>query len=221
MLKIGHRGACGYEPENTLKSFQKALSLGVDMIEFDVHKIKSGELVIIHDDYVDRTTNGRGLVADYDLESLRKLDAGRGEKIPTLDEALDLIIGKGRVNTEIKGVDVAEDLIKIIKQRNIFDQLIVSSFNYGQLLIIKNLEPRIPLAILSEEFRLAPCLELCQQLGAKDLNVNLAYVDKEYVDTIHRAGLRINVYTVNDPVDILRMKEYGVDGIFSNYPDRL
>lgn len=221
MLKIGHRGACGYEPENTLRSFQKALDLGVDMVEFDVHKIKTGELVIIHDDLVNRTTNGKGYVADYDFASLRKLDAGKGERIPTLDEALDLIIGKCQVNIEIKGAGVAEDLVEVIRQRNIFDQVLVSSFRYEQLLIVKDIESRIPLALLSEEYRLIPYLDLSKELGAKDFNINLLFVDQEYINTIHQADLRVNIYTVNDPLDIQRMKEYGVDGIFSNYPDRL
>jgi len=221
MLKIGHRGAAGYEPENTLRSFRKALDLGVDMIEFDVHRIKTGQLVIIHDDFVDRTTNGRGPVADYSFASLRKLTAGRGEKIPTLDEALDSIIGRAKVNIEIKGSGVAEALVPIIQLRNIFDQVLVSSFKYDQLLIVKELEPKIPLALLSEEYRLAPFLDLSQQLSAKDINVNLIFVDPQYVQTIHQAGLRMNVYTANDPVDIQRMKDYGVDGIFSDYPDRL
>jgi glycerophosphoryl diester phosphodiesterase len=221
MLKIGHRGACGYEPENTLRSFQKAIDLGVDMIEFDLHKIKTGELVIIHDSLVNRTTNGNGYVENYDFASLRKLNAGKGEKIPTLDEALDLIIGKCKVNIEIKGVGVAEDLVKVIKTQKILSQVLISSFRYDPLLIVKDLEPKIPLALLSEEYRLTPYLELIEELGAKDFNANFKYVDERYINAIHKVGLRINVYTVNEPVDIKRMKDYGVDGIFSNFPDRL
>ena len=94
MIIIGHRGAMGYEPENTLRSFQKALDLGVDMIEFDVHLCKSGELVVFHDEKVNRTTNGQGYIAQKSLEKLKELDAGQGEKIPTLEEVLDLVKGK-------------------------------------------------------------------------------------------------------------------------------
>ena len=221
MLKIGHRGACGYEPENTLKSFTKAIELGVDIVEFDIHKIKSGELVVIHDDLVDRTTNGKGYVAEYDFKSIRKLDAGQGEKIPTINEVLDLVLGRCKVNIEIKGVGVAESLVKIIQERNIFDQVLVSSFRYDQLLIVKQLESKIPLAILCEEYRLDPYLDLSKDIGASDFNANYIFIDQEYVDRVHGSGLKINVFSVNKIADIKKMKDYGVDGIISNYPDRL
>ncbi len=111
-LKIGHRGACGYEPENTLRSFKRALDLQVDMVEFDVYTLAGGEIVIIHDDKVNRTTNGHGYVLDKNFEEIRKLDAGQGEKIPTLEEALDLIDKKCQVNIELKGAELPSRFIE-------------------------------------------------------------------------------------------------------------
>jgi len=102
-LKIGHRGAMGYEPENTLRSFKKALDLKVDMIELDVYVCKSDELIVIHDDKVDRTTNGQGYVVNKTFEELRTLDAGKNEKIPTLSEVLNLVNRKAKLNIELKG----------------------------------------------------------------------------------------------------------------------
>ncbi len=114
MKIIGHRGACGYEPENTISSFKKALELGVDAIELDVYVLGRGELVVIHDDKVDRTTNGKGYVLDYSFEELRKLDAGNGQTIPTLEEVLDLVNMKTSVNIELKGTGTAKAVASTI-----------------------------------------------------------------------------------------------------------
>lgn len=220
MIVIGHRGASGYEPESTLRSFKKALDLGADMIEFDIHRLRSGELVVIHDHTVNRTTNGSGHVSNYNLAALKKLDAGLGEKIPTLNEALDLIIGRAKVNIEIKGDNVAEELAKIIQQRKIYSQVLVSSFLYNQLWEVKKLDQLIPLAMLSDEYRLAPYLEMSKDLSAREFNAHLTHVDEQFVKTVQAAGLKLNVFTVNRTVDVERMLKLGVDGVFTDYPDR-
>src|SRR3990167_11327492 len=116
MLKIGHRGACGYAPENTLKSFQRAIDLGVDMIELDVQLCKSGELVVIHDDTVNRTTDGSGFVKKIKLKNLKKLDAGEEERIPTLEEILNLVDRRVKVNIELKGPKTAKPVLKLIDE---------------------------------------------------------------------------------------------------------
>ncbi len=115
VLKIGHRGAMGYEPENTLRSFQKALDLGVDMIELDVYLCKTGELVVIHSDKLSRTTDGRGFVRNMSFKELEEMDAGKGEKIPSLQQVLDLIDKKTIVNIELKGPGTAKPSINIIE----------------------------------------------------------------------------------------------------------
>jgi glycerophosphoryl diester phosphodiesterase len=116
MQIIGHRGASGYEPENTLRSFQKAIDLGVEMIELDVYTCKSGELVVMHDDKVNRTTNGNGYVFNMTLTELKTLDAGKGEKVPTLVEVFDLINKKIAINVELKGEGTAESTAELIQK---------------------------------------------------------------------------------------------------------
>ncbi len=137
-LIIGHRGASGYEPENTLLSFKKAISLNADMIEMDIFKCKTGELVIIHDNTVDRTTNGKGYIRDLTFQELRILDAGKGEKIPTLTEVLDLVNNKIKINLELKGEETAGPVCELIRKYveekgwN-YNDFYISSFNHRLL----------------------------------------------------------------------------------------
>ncbi|PIS40565.1 MAG: glycerophosphodiester phosphodiesterase [Candidatus Kerfeldbacteria bacterium CG08_land_8_20_14_0_20_43_14] len=226
-LKIGHRGACGHEPENTLRSIKKALELSVDMIEFDVYVCKSGGLVVIHDDTVNRTTNGTGYVTEMTFEELRKLDAGKGEKIPTLQEALDLINGKVQVNIELKGVGTALPVAKTIneyttKHPGVWtpEHFLVSSFNHFELRAFKQAMPGIKIGALICGM-LTTRAQFAQDLGAYSVNPSIEFLDQEFVDDAHRRGLKVFVYTVNLPEDIERMKAWGVDGVFSNFPYRL
>lgn len=224
-MRIGHRGASGYEPENTLRSFKKALALGVDMIEFDVHVCASGELVVIHDTKVDRTTNGTGYVANKTLQELKKLDAGKGEQIPTLLEVLDVINQQAIVNIELKGVNTAEPVAKIINEYVTqkgwkYDKFFVSSFNHIELLKFKKLVPQVKTGALLEGIpvRLASFAQDCK---AQAIGVFKDYVTQEYVNDAHKKKLKVYVFTVNEPDEIERIKKLGVDGIFSNFPDRL
>jgi glycerophosphoryl diester phosphodiesterase len=224
-LKIGHRGACGYEPENTLRSFKKALELGVDMIELDVYALKSGELVVIHDDKVNRTTDGNGYVMDKTFEEIRLLDAGQGEKIPTLDEVLDLVDKKVQVNIELKGEGTAEPIAEIInKYVNEKDwsaiDFFVSSFNHIELKKFKDLKPEINIGALIVGIPL-DYAKFGEDLGAYSVNLCQEFINQEFVEDAHRRGMKVFVWTVNDLDDIERIKKLGADGIFINYPDRL
>ncbi len=146
MLRIGHRGACGYEPENTLRSFNRALQLRVDMVELDVHVCRSGEIVVIHDSKVDRTTGGTGYVADKTLDELRTLDAGKGEKIPTLQEVLTLVNRKVKVNIELKGTGTAKPVFQLLEKH-----VRELGWSYGDFLI-SSFKP-IP---ITNGFRITP-----------------------------------------------------------------
>ncbi|MCX6799927.1 MAG: glycerophosphodiester phosphodiesterase family protein [Candidatus Falkowbacteria bacterium] len=224
-FKIGHRGAMGYAPENTLASFQKALDLKVDMIEFDVHVCKSGELVVIHDDKVDRTTNGEGYVKNLTLKELQSLDAGSWEIIPTLENALDLINRKVKINIELIGEKIAEPVFKLIeeyvKNKNWqYDDFWISSFNHYQLEEFSALNPQIKIGALIEAIPIGYA-EFTEGMNASSVNLSLAFIDQAFVDDAHRRGLKVFVWTVNELDDILRMKNLGVDGMFSNFPDRL
>ena len=225
ILKIGHRGAMGYEPENTLSSFKKALELNVDMVELDVHVCKTGELVVIHDDKVDRTTNGRGYVIEKKFNELRTLDVGNGEKIPTLEEVLDLINKKIKVNIELKGEGTAKPAFEVIERyvrdRNWkYDDFLISSFNHYELKKFNELNPRTKIGLLIADMSISYA-EFAGKVNAYSVNICIEFINQALVDDIHKRGLKVFVWTVDDLEDIARMKLLGVDGIISNFPDRI
>lgn len=225
ITKIGHRGAMGYAPENTLKSFKKALELQVDAIELDVYVCKSGELVVIHDDKVDRTTNGTGYVVEKTLNELRKLDAGDGEKIPLLTEVLDLVDKNVRINIELKGTGTAKPVHAIlenyVKNKSWkYDHFMISSFNHYELKTFKELNSTIQIGALIAGIPIG-FAEFAQKIPADAVNVCIEFINKEFVADAHKRGLKVYVWTVNDYDDIARIKALNVDGIFSNFPDRL
>jgi len=225
IIKIGHRGASGYEPENTLRSFKKALELGVDMIELDVYICKTGELVVMHDDKVNRTTNGSGYLTEKTYQELQKLDAGKGEKIPTLEQVLDLVDKKIDVNIELKGPNTAKPIAKVIdkyiRQKDWSDQhFLISSFNHRELAEFKKIMPQINIGI--------PCMGIpyglvksAKMLDAYSINLSHELITQELIDDAHKKNLKVFVYTVNDHDDIKKMLSLGIDGIFSDFPDRL
>ena len=223
MKIIGHRGAAGHEPENTLVSFKKALELDVDMIELDVYVLKTGETVVMHDNKVDRTTNGKGYVMDYSFADLRKLDAGNGQKVPLLSEVLDLIDKKVPVNIELKGRGTAKSVAVLIeaykKEKGWTDDLfIVSSFNHVELAEFARLMPSVKTGALAEGVLLGYS-EFAQKLGSFSANVSAEFVTPELIEDAHKRQLEVFVYTVNDESEITRMRNLGVDGVFTNYPD--
>jgi glycerophosphoryl diester phosphodiesterase len=224
LIKIGHRGACGYEPENTLRSFARAIELNVDMIEFDVMQCASGEIVVIHDETVDRTTNGHGKVCDLTLDDLKKLDAGDGEKIPTLEEVLDLVNKRCKVNIELKGLGVAQKVNLIIedyitKHGWTYDNFLVSSFEFNEIKDFKQYNTQVQTELLFYEF--TDYIKLAKEFDCNFIGLDKNLVNKEIVDDAHKNKIKILVYTVNEFADIQYLKKLGVDGIFSNYPDRL
>ncbi len=225
MLVIGHRGAAGHKPENTLSSFQKALELGVDMVEFDVYVCRSGEVVVIHDDRLERTTNGSGYVVEKNFQELRQLDAGDSEKIPLLEEVLDLCAGKTKVNIELKGLHTAEAvwlvLEKYLKQGKFQEEdFLISSFDHFELKKFQNFNPQIKLGALLEGIPLS-LAQFGEDVGAYSVNLSLDFVNKEIIDDAHKRGLKVFVWTVNHPEDFRKMKNLGVDGVFSDYPERM
>ncbi len=224
ILKIGHRGAAGYEPENTLLSFQKALDLGADAVELDVYVCKTGELVVIHDDKVDRTTNGKGNVVEKSFDEIKSLDAGKGQKVPTLQEVLDLVNKQVIVNIELKGPDTAEPVSKTIEKyikekgwkENSF---IISSFEKKELEKFRELNSVIRVGVLIEKESI-DYAEFAKKINAYSVNPSLDISSKEFVDDAHKKGLKVFVWAADDDKTD-EMKKNGVDGIFSNFPDRI
>ncbi len=221
---IGHRGAMGHAPENTIKSFNKALELGVDMIELDVTCCKSGEVVVFHDDRIDRTTNGEGYVQELNLQQLKTLDAGEGENIPTLNESLSFINRRAMVNIELKNSMVVEGVVNEIKAfKTNFnwndDDFLISSFDHYALQKFKILMPSIRIAVLIGIIPISYAA-MASELNAYALNPCLDFINKNLVNDAKSNGLKTYVWTVNHPEDIAKMENLQVDGIFTNYPDR-
>ena len=219
-LCIGHRGARGYKPENTLASFAHALALGCPWVELDVYAV-DGELLVIHDKSVDRTTNGSGLIRDMSLEELRRLDAGDGQKIPTLDEVVALIDQRCGINVELKGPDTVElvnrALARYVTAGWESGAFLVSSFNHEALSRTGATYRRGALFPDLPDDWLARALAL----GAWSVNFEKKDVTAGLVATAHEADLKVLVYTVNEPADIRRIINTGADGIFSDFPDRV
>lgn len=225
-LVIGHRGAMGHEIENTIPSIKKALELGVDMIEIDVFKIASGEIVVFHDDTLERLTNGTGNIEDYTWTQLQKLDVKGKHKIPLLTEVIDLIDRKVPLNIELKGAGTAEDVDAIIQ--NYIDKkgwelndFLISSFNWEELKEMRKINTTIDIAVLIENENPLDAIPLAKELHAVAINPDYEKLDIEIANQIRAAGFKIFPWTVNDPQAIIKMKRIGVDGIFTNYPERV
>lgn len=223
MIIIGHRGACGYEPENTLRSFAKAIELGADMVELDVQVCRTGELVVIHDDTVDRTTDGHGRVADLSFDELRAFDAGQGERIPTLVEVFDLVDRRVPINVELKSPKVAAPVSKLIAAYRAkgwdADRFIVSSFDHPELARFHALQSDIRIGALIGHLPI-DLAKYAADLGAWSASCNREFINSNFVVDAHERGLKVLVFTVNEPRDIKDMAALGVDGIFTNFPDR-
>lgn len=221
MFIFAHRGVSGHFPENTLKAIGAALDCGADGIEIDVYAI-DGELVVIHDRELDRTTNGSGLLEDYSLPQLQQLDAGQGENIPTLWQVLQLVQNRSILNIELKGHDTAELLVRLLhnaRQELATDwsRLLISSFHHPLLQQIKTLAPELVIGALTASIPLDYCA-FATQLGAVSVNCDRAFIDEKMVQDAKQRGLKIFVYTVNNAREAKKLQQLGVDGIFSNFP---
>ncbi|MGQ0571848.1 MAG: glycerophosphodiester phosphodiesterase [Armatimonadota bacterium] len=227
---IAHRGASGEAPENTLAAYRRALDLGVDAVELDVHLSADGEPVVIHDPLLDRTTDGHGLVKDHTAEALHRLDAGgwfgarfTGERIPLLAEALDLL-RPVRVLIEIKNCPIyypgiAARVAAVV--RNVGHRAVtVSSFDHPVLLEMNAAAPDIETAVLYSARPVDP-VRLARDARASVLHPQWVYVTPYAVTSARTADLRIETWTVDEPAHLTHVVGLAVDGIITNYPDRL
>ncbi len=221
VLRIGHRGAKGHAPENTLKSFSKAVELGCDMTELDVHLCGSGELVVIHDETVERTTDGSGAVANRTLRELKRLDAGQGEQISTLGEVLNLLKGRIILNIELKGLGTAEPVHDLVQTSGWMKKdLLITSFNWEMLSQYRALDPDAWLGPLTYG-NLKDAMRFAETVGAYSINPYYGHINAEYVEEAHAKGFKVYPWTVNNPEDIARVIKLSVDGVISDYPDRV
>ncbi|RDU37749.1 glycerophosphodiester phosphodiesterase [Neobacillus piezotolerans] len=227
-----HRGSKGTHPENTLEAFKEAVRLGVDGIELDVHLSKDGKLVIIHDETVDRTTDGSGNVRDMTLDELKSLDAGswfgwefQGAAIPTLDEVLELLAGTGiMLNVEIKSdvipyEGIEQKVLEALERHSYKEQAIISSFNHYSLKKVRKLDPYIETAILFMEVLHEPWA-YAKTIGAFGLHVYLPVAYTEMARTATNLGVPVRVFTVNKEKNMRELIQLGVDTIMTDYPER-
>jgi len=196
-------------------SFNKALQAGATGLEFDVRRCGDGRLVVIHDDSIDRTTNGKGIVGSLSYDQLCRFDAGGGECIPLLSDVLDKFGARCLLNIELKDPAIASDVKKLVLERRLEHHVIVSCFEWDEL---KVLAPDVPIALLAS--KLADLVEKAHELGATAIHPRHDLVTRSFIETAHQSKLRIHVWTVNDPADISRYRSFQVDGIFSDFPER-
>ena len=219
MLKIGHRGAKGYKPENTLASFAKAIELNVDAIELDVHLSSDGEIMVIHDETLNRTTTKTGFVSDYSASELKKLG------IPTLEEVILLVNRRCVINIEIKEATATPKVLQLIEkwvteQHWKYIQFQISSFNWEALSMVSKINSKIAIGVLAEA-SIEKALAFAIQIKAHSINPYYKLLNSENVNLIHSNGFKIYTWTVNTPEDLIFVKSLKVDGIISDFPDRI
>jgi glycerophosphoryl diester phosphodiesterase len=249
ILNVAHRGASGHAPEHTLLTYELGQKMKGDYIEVDLQMTKDGELIAMHDETLDRTTNGTGLVKDYTLEEIKQLDAGSwfnekypeltkneyvGLKVPTLEEVIQKLGKDARYYIETKSPEVypgmEEKLLEILNKYKLIgsnvpsNKVIIQSFSPDSLKKVHELNPNIPLVQLLwyDEAATVTNDELEEyKTYSIGLGMNFDRIDEGYVQKVRRHGLLIHPYTVNEKEDMSRLLDWGVTGMFTNFPDRL
>ncbi len=222
MFVLAHRGASKAAPENTLKAFRLGFEMGAHGLEFDTYQV-DGEIVVFHDRWLNRTTNGTGRVVKQSLSHLRTLDAGDGEQIPLLHEVLQCLPESTLCNVEIKGLtDARAWLTRYIECCETAgvdpDSLLISSFNHRWLMTLKQLRPSLKFGALTASIELNSLI-FVRELAPWSVNYSLDTIEENEVQRAHEAGYKVLIYTVDNPEDMLLLQSWGVDGIFTNKPD--
>jgi len=237
IIRIAHRGASGYghAPENTLAAFRKAIEIGVDAVECDVQCTKDGQVVVIHDSTLNRTTDKRGVIQKLTLDEVKEADAGssfdpifKGERIPTLREVLEVAKGKVTAVVEIKQENISDKVIKEIESMGSVEESVLISFHASALKDAQEINPSIPRALLIGGSkwvkRVSVAVELVQkafEVGANTLDLSSKIITPGLVQKSHRREVDVWAWTVDDEEEMKELVSMGVDGITSNYPDRL
>ena len=230
---IAHRGFKTIAPENTIVAFSKAIELDVDGIELDVHLSKDKRIVVIHDETLQRTTNGSGYVKDFNYNDFKKLDAGswfsaeyKREKIPMLEEVFELLKDSKKIlNIELKNSiveyeDIERMVIDMIVKYTFQEHTIISSFNHYSLRKVKAIKPEIRTAILCNNITFE-LLEYMKKYKANDIHINVLALNKELLNCCKANGIKLRCFTVNAKSDMKKLVQIGVDGIITDYPDVL
>jgi glycerophosphoryl diester phosphodiesterase len=220
ILRIGHRGAAGHAPENTIAAIRAGISLGVDFVELDVQRTRDGRLVVMHDKLVDRTTDGTGLVSKMTWDELQLLDAGSGERVPCVEDALAAANGHAGAILEAKTPGIGPAIHRMVRASAFSGQVIYASFLHEEILEIARIDP------LARTMALMECVPVSGAALARDANATLVGLSHdsatpELIAALHDASLEVLLYTVNGPRLIHRAIELGADGVISDYPERI
>ena len=218
-MKIGHRGARAYEPENTLSSFRRAVELGVDAVELDVRKTKDNELVVIHNSDVNKTTDGSGAVSDLTLEQIKRFVTDKGEHIPTLEEVLDAVGRRVKVLVELKEPGVEEKVLELIRRKGLMENVIVISFHEDVLRKVRALDDEVALGLVYVRHKNP--IQSALELKAEYLLPLYRFTHSSNVKKAHEKGLKVIVWTINTKEEAAEYKKKGVDGIATDRPDVL
>lgn len=221
MFIYAHRGASALAPENTILAIETAISHQADGIEFDVYQHQQ-EFILIHDRWLHRTTNGIGSIESMLLEQIRQLDAGQGQQVPTLNEAMECIGCRCEINIEMKGISNIPGLLEYVERACAsyhisFDRILFSSFDHHVLHHLKTLKPEARIGALTAG-KPIDYANFAQLLGAEYINADVTFVDKNFVYDAKRRGLKMGVYTVDQPEDLISLRDWGVDAVFCNNP---
>lgn len=222
VIVVGHRGFAGQYPENTILSFKKAIEIGVDFIEIDVRESKDGKLVVIHDESINRTTDGKGVVREMTYKEIEKYDAGiksgyPGEKIPLLSEVFEETGDKVKILIEVKECEI-EKLIELIERYKMEERVFVGSFNIEYLKEIRQKLPVVSTALISENIPYRYLTE-CIELGIRKIDVAFPHLNKGNVKELAGAGFLVNAWTPNKKQDLEKVVSYGVHFITTDRPD--
>jgi len=223
VLRIAHKGASNYAPENTLEAFKKAVKLKLDVVEFDVHHTKDGKLVIMHDHNVKRTTDHKGSIHKITLKKLKTFHELNGESVPTLQEVLDILKNRCICKIDIKDNSISEKVLRIIKKNKMENSVIITSESVSVLKEFKKLSPKIKIEVggFKEKRSVQEMIKEVKDIKAEIISPHYSIITKKLVDEAHKNGLEVHVWTVDKPKMMKKMKKLGVDGITSNYADKI
>ena len=223
IIIIAHRGASGYEFENSLSAFQKAVELKADVIETDIQKTKDNILVLNHFDNLYFVTNKNKIISKLNYNELKTIKLKNGEPIPTLEDLLERYQGKIKFNLQLKGHNIEHLILQLVKKYDLLDEVVFSAFRIRTLKKIKNIEPRAKFELLTlfpyRIFQLVYEFKNLITLGVSSINPIYPVLTKGLINHAHRFGLKVYPWTINNKKKILELKKKGIDGVITNYPD--
>jgi len=223
VLRIAHRGLTEHNPENSILAFKKSVELKLEVVEFDVHHTKDKKLIIMHDHYIKRTTEGLGLIHKYSLKEIRKFHLSDGEPVPTLQEVINILKNKCICKIDIKDVGIVESVLRMVKKNHIEDSVIITSELISVLKKVRKLDSKIKIELggFKEKRPISEMIKDVKGIKADIISPHYSIITKKLVDESHKNGLDVHVWTVDNPKLMKKMIKLGVDGITSNYADKI